>query len=429
MFELNDDFWKFVDENLNSDPSALRLKYHGKAGIGFDVGFAIVQIECRRKFSKKFAETLAAFPRFIFPSTLAGEQATSDSFAGFHTSIIEQLKSPTKKLRMADLTAGLGIDVFHVARFMEEVVAVELDTERAACLRHNAAGLNIRNITVVEGDCCKFLADDSNGRFDAVFIDPARRAADGSRVFALSDCQPDVVALMPMLQKMADRIIIKMSPMLDISQISRELPLAIRIIALGTPTECRELVAVIDGSEMHESVKLSGRMIEAVTLGDSGKKVFAVDCEQGFEPAEHVTSSFDTPARGDILFEPYPAVMKVGAWQMFAERYGLKTLSANSHLFFKKESDTDMEYSLSASHIPAAMLDVLEVLPYQSKVIKRFKKEYPKISITCRNFDLSPEMLRKKLGVTDGGNLRLFATKNSAGTPLLIVSRSSVHYN
>lgn len=429
MFELNEEFWSFVENNLNSDPSALRLKYYGKAGIGFDVGFAIVQIECRRKFSKKLAETLAAFPRFVFPSVLAGEQATSDRFAAFHASIVEQLETPMQKLRMADLTAGLGIDVFHIACFADEVVAVELDAERAACLRHNAAGLNIRNITVVEGDCCRFLADDSNGRFDAVFIDPARRAADGSRVFALSDCQPDVVALMPTLQKRTGMIIVKMSPMLDISHISRELPSAIKVISLGTPTECRELVAVVGNSDMEDGEELSGRTVEAVTICSSGKKVFSIDCDSVPKSAARFASSFGLPSAGDILFEPYPAVMKVGAWQTFACRYGLRMISSNSHLFFRKHADIDSGLASDLSHIPATMLEILEVLPYQSKVIKRFKKDYPKISVTCRNFDIVPEMLRKKLGVTDGGNLRLFATKDSADIPLLIVARPLAHNN
>lgn len=433
MIELNDEFWKFVENNLNSDPSALRLKYHGKAGIGFDVGFAITQIECRRKFSKKLAATLSEFPRFIFPSVLAGEQATSDRFAQFHASILKQIKpSSDKRLRVADLTAGLGIDVFHIARFAYEVVAIELDSERADCLRHNAKGLSSGNVKVIEGDCCKFLEDDSIGRFDALFIDPARRAADGSRVYALSDCQPDVVSLMPKMLRISDCIIIKMSPMLDISQVLRELPSTSRIIALGSTTDCRELVAVVDPEER------TGK-IEAVTLTENGSKTFTIDlaveskidlaveskiylAAESEEDPELPGASFGNPTVGDMLVEPYPAVMKVGYWQTFANRYGLKMLSSNSHLFLKKKSEISFESTVSEK-VPAVMLEVLEVFPYQSKIIKRFKKEYPKISITCRNFDIAPEMLRKKLGVADGGSLRLFATKDSSGSPLLIVAR------
>lgn len=421
MLELSEEFWKFVEKNLNSDPSALRLKYHGKADIGFDVGFAIVQIECRRKFSKKFSETLAAFSRFVFPSVLAGEQATSDRFARFHASLLNQ---SGHRLSVADLTSGLGIDVFHLARYAGQVVAVELDSERAESLRYNASGLEARYVTVVEGDCRKFI-EESTERFDVIFIDPARRAVDGSRLFALSDCQPDLTTMMPRLLAMTEKVIVKMSPMLDISQVFRELPMSSRIIALGTTTECRELVAVVEKTAGHDGTGVSGKKIEAVTLTDDGEKRFVIDCGGDAYSSGIVNSVFGVPVEGDILCEPYPAVMKVGGWQIFADRYGLKMLSANSHIFFVDNSETDI--AEIADQIPAALLRIEAVLPYQSKVIKRFKKEYPKISITCRNFDIDPVMLRKKLGVADGGDLRLFATKDSAGEPILIVARPIPH--
>lgn len=423
MLELSEEFWKFVESNLTSDPSALRLKYHGKAGIGFDVGFAIVQIECRRKFSRKFAETLQSFPRFLFPSVLAGEQATSDRFARFHASL---LNGSEHGPRVADLTSGLGIDVFHLARFAEHVVAVELDKERAQCLRYNAAGLGMRNVTVIEGDCRDFIAETTD-RFDALFIDPARRASDGSRVFALSDCQPDVTQMMPRMLEIAGRVIVKMSPMLDVSQVARELPESSRIIALGTATECRELVAVVENRADNAGHEPSDRKIEAVTLSDSGEKSFIIDCASGEGISGIGQSLLGMPSEGGILCEPYPAVMKVGCWQLFAERYGLKMLSANSHVFFLNDSLTVTDVTVDSGDIPAALLRIEAVLPYQSKIIKRFRKEYPKISVTCRNFDADTATLRKKLGVTDGGDLRLFATKDSSGAPLLIVARPIRH--
>ena len=168
--EVSKDMFDWVEKNIKADPAALRLKYAGKKG-DIDYSAAILQIECRRKFGKKLQETLAAFPEFYFPSTLAGEQASSDVLAEYHSSLVPE------GLSVVDLTSGLGIDVIHMARRASSVVAVERNRELVDALTYNAKGL--AESSVVEpvcSDCVDFIDKciESGRHFDMAFIDPAR---------------------------------------------------------------------------------------------------------------------------------------------------------------------------------------------------------------------------------------------------------------
>jgi len=383
METVDKSFWKFVDGNVNADAAGLRLKYHGCDGI--DYALAITQVECRKKFAKKLRLTLAGNPEFLFPSVLAGEQATSDLLAEYHASLIGEGD------RVADLTAGLGIDASHLASRAATVVAVERDKIKAECLACNFGS----RIEVVNSDCRDFLEDCADDAFDAVFIDPARRAADGSRVFALADCEPDLIEMLPLLSRKAKRLIVKASPMLDITNLLRDLPGARRIIALGSTTECKELIAVVDFRA--DSMPVDEVPIEAVTLTD-GKPASAISFTRSLEAKAEV--AFAAPEIGKYLLEPYPSVMKAAPYNMLSRSFGICKIHPNTQLYVSDSVVDDF---------PGEAFKIEAVIPYESKHIKRLKSTYPQIQVTTRNFDVTADALRKKLGVKDGGERRLFA--------------------
>lgn len=393
------DFWKFVEENRNEDVMKLRLKYHNSShGLQFDVETAIVQIECRRKFGKKLAETLAENPHFLFPDVLSGEQSTSDLLAAYHASLIGDGE------QVADLTAGLGIDCLHFAAKGAQVTAIEINPLKAEALRLNSDG----RIDVICGDCRDYIASSGHMKFDSAFIDPARRAPDGSRVFALNQCEPAVTAMLGSIFRCTHRLLIKMSPMLDITRSSEELMVAERMISLGTRTECKELIAEckLSGATSHDMI------IEAVTLlADGSRKTFTFKREN----EQAATATFASPKAGHYLYEPYPSVMKAGPYRLLSERFGVDKFHPNTHLYTSEMLVRDF---------PGEIEVIKEVLPYSSGVIKRIKKVYPQINVAARNFDIPADAVRKKLGVKDGGNLKITATRTDR--PLLIVSQGIV---
>lgn len=397
----------FIEANAGGDTAALRLRYAGK-NIGFDLDVALTQIECRRRYARKLADTLASFPDFYFPDVLAGEQCSSDRLAAWHASFV------AAGLPSADLTAGLGIDALHAAARASEVVAVERRQELVEALNFNAAGLHVDNITAECGDCRNFVARcvASGRRFATVFIDPARRDANGGRVYALADCNPSVTEMMPDLAKICDLLVIKASPMLDIAHtIAAVEPRPKAVIAVGTPTECKEVVVLVDFAAPSDGET----MVEAVTLHADGH----ADTFSFLRSAENAAEFKAGPravAVGDYIFEPSPSMMKVGASKLLAQAYGLMCIAPNTRLL----------YGTSVPEgFPGAAHQVEEVLPYASSVIKRFSRRWPVAEVTVRNFDIGADELRRRLGVRDGrGGVRVYGVKDMRNRPMLIVCRS-----
>ncbi|MDE6166624.1 MAG: methyltransferase domain-containing protein, partial [Muribaculaceae bacterium] len=188
----------------------------------------ILQDECRRRASRKLAATLSSAPGFRFPTSLSAEQCTADNVAEFHASLIEPGSS------VVDLTCGLGIDSFHMARRCLRVVCMDIDSDVSAAIGHNARELGLENISAVCGDCREWLEGYAGEPFDVAFIDPARRADDGSRLYSLTQCKPDVVEMIPLIAAHARRLIIKASPMLDVTTSLAELSEGAAVYAVGT---------------------------------------------------------------------------------------------------------------------------------------------------------------------------------------------------
>lgn len=395
--EYGDDFWKWVADHLEDDTAKLRLGM-SKWNEPW-IKSAILQVECRQKAAKKLPG-LTSGRRFLFPTALSVEQSTSERLARFHSSMIAPGDS------VVDLTAGLGVDAIALAQVASSVTAVEVDPLVASALKYNSAMLGLYNIYVVNDDCVSYLSSMDDKR-DVVFIDPARRGEDGRRVFALSDCRPDVVSLLPMLDKHFERLIVKASPMLDVTATLRELPCTERIVALGTRSECKELLSVVD----FQSGDSSEAVIEAVTLFADGR-----DSRFCFTRDEELiaTASYGTPSAGDCLFVPYPSTVKTAPFKLLSQRFELNKLSGNTHLYF---SDSRRE------GFPGETFEIVEVLPYSSGIIKRFASRYPRINVAVRNFGMTAEALRSKLKVKDGGELRVIGATSLEGNRLLLVAR------
>lgn len=403
MKAMTDEFFGWIAAHASDDIAKLRLKY------GHDYDQAITQIECRRKFGKKLEQTLTAFPDFYFPSVLSGEQSTSDLLAEFHASLMPE------GLAVADLTAGLGIDALHAATRAASVVAVERDEDKVNALKFNAEALKADNITAICSDCRDFIDKciAEGRRFDTVFIDPARRSADGGRVFALADCEPDVTALMPKLVQICRMLIIKASPMLDIAHTCGALvPAPQAVMAVGSAAECKELLVTL----VFDSAEEGAAVIEAVTLHpDRSATTFAFTSEQ--EKNAPQPPVIENLTKGDYICEPNPELMKTGAFKMVAERWQLSVFHPNTRVFAAKEVP---------GGFPGTCYRVLKVLPYASRVIKSFSKEYPMINVAARNFGISADALRAKLKVRDGGSLRLYGITGSGGEKMLVVCSLAV---
>lgn len=390
QYLYDDAFWHWIEEHIYDDVFRLRLSVHGDTMLED----ACTQIECRRKTAKKLPQTLSA-ARFYFPNTLSAEQATSDRLADFHATLVDDGS------RVLDMTAGLGIDAMHLSDRATDIDACDINPELTAALEFNTLQAGITNIRACNYDSVKYIRGCEADKYDVVFIDPARRAMSGSRLYALSDCVPDVVASLPEIMRISPRLIVKASPMLDISRVHDELPGAFRLIAAGTATECKEVIAVCGRTAAVNPV------ITAFTT-DHGQFCFT-----RVEESE-ATPDYKSPATGALLYEPYPAVMKAAPFRLLCERFEVKKVSVSTHLYISPAV---------IDEFPGKCYRIIDVFAFDKRGIKAIASAYPMLNIAVRNFPLSAEKLQAKLKIKTGGDLKMFGVTDYEGHRLMVVTQ------
>jgi 16S rRNA G966 N2-methylase RsmD len=381
----NAEFRQFVQDHLEGDPALLLFKYQGK--VGFDLKAAVQQIAARQKAAKK----LPAWSKnliLLFPASISVEQSSSEQTAG--------LKSIGRTGGwMIDLTGGFGVDCHHLSQGFEKGVYCEQQTELFQISTHNLSALNPGKFDFVEGDGLEFLRK-ATQHFDLIYADPARRGTGNQKLYKLQDCEPNVVGAWSLLKSKSNSILLKASPMLDLTQAWAELPDIQKITVVSVRNEVKELLLHWDKAN-----EGAPRIISVVDL-DSGFPPFE------FEPSAEDQAESQFSEAGKYLVEPLAGILKAGAFNLFGERFGLKKLERNSHLY---TSET------FASGIPGRVFEVLREISPKKQDSKTY---FPsgKVNVICRNYVLGAEELKKKLGVKDGGEDYLVGTQTATGFKL-----------
>ncbi|MBR2170469.1 MAG: RsmD family RNA methyltransferase, partial [Alistipes sp.] len=224
---------KAIEENIERDPLRVALDRH--------VPHARVvasQVKYLQRAKSKLPRLYAA--RAILPDR-AFEQSSSDECAA-----AKRIGGGT----LLDLTCGLGVDSMHFAERFERVVALERDEVLADVVRENMRRMGVENVEVVTASAEEYVAHavERGERFDWVYADPDRRTADGRRVVRLEECSPNVVALMPLIGRLTERVALKNSPLFDVDEAFRLFAgCGVEVISLGD--ECKEVMIYIDGRE------------------------------------------------------------------------------------------------------------------------------------------------------------------------------------
>ena len=163
---------------------------------------------------------------------------TSEVVAKYHATIIGEVDS------FLDMTGGLCIDDYYIADNVKELLSIEKNEQTADISRYNMSEMR-KNISVISGDSAEYLRGDVR-RYDAIYIDPARRGVNQSRMFGLSDCEPNIIPLLSLIKSHTDVLYVKASPMLDITQMLREVSDVTDIWVISLRNECKELFFKLD---------------------------------------------------------------------------------------------------------------------------------------------------------------------------------------
>lgn len=388
--QLSPELKLFIREHLTDDTNKLLLSASLFPDI--DVPFAVDQILSRRQIQQKLPSWYD-HEDLIYPSRLSTEQCSSEQTALYKQQLL-------KGTTFCDLTGGLGIDTWYFSQQANSAVYVERFPEYCEAARQNFDALQSRNIQILNADAREVAG---TLKADTFYIDPARRAECNKRVFALTDCEPDILQLKPLLLEHAQRVIVKVSPMADIEETLRLLPETREVHVLAVKNECKELLFVLENNQP----SLSPIKIQAVNLQPKAvPQVFAFSPEEEKEAGQQLTDRI-----GNFLYEPNAALLKSGAFKLIACRYGLYKLHRHSHLY---TSDT------FCPEFPGRSFRVSEIIAFSGKQIKSLGKQIPQANLTVRNFPLSVAELRKRCNIKEGGDIYLFATTLSNEHKVLI---------
>lgn len=410
----------YILSHRNDDVRQLALQ---SAPEGVDLRSALVQISGWQKAIQKLP-SWASTDGIIFPEHISMEQCSSEPTARYKLGIARRL---CRGGRMVDLTAGFGVDATILGRHFEHLTVVERNPQLCDILRNNLPLMGIQSSTVVCGDCLDFIDRHAVTvpPFQLLFIDPARRDDNGRKTVLISDCTPDVCSLMPRLLSMAEVVMIKLSPMLDLTSVERDLPGITELHIVSVDNECKEVIAIgkpatSSPSEDGESLMITATNRHTLSLdGEPGKGIeggcMGTDftftrSEEYNSPIDYLALS-DTGAAPTYLYEPNASILKAGAYRTVAHRFGMTKAAANSHLYF---SDRLM------SEFPGRQFRIVRTVQPNKAGIKSLST-LGRANISTRNYPLSVNDLRRKLRLSDGGSHYIFATTLADGKHVLFV--------
>ena len=243
MSNFNKEYFDFITEHLDQDTAKLKLKY-SSSNLNFPIDSALLQIDLRKKCRKKLA-TLISNPFFIFPDRISSEQSTDEKVASYHVYLAGDVS------KIIDMTAGLGVDAMSMAQAGKEVTAIEINPEKFEALKHNSQVLQLNNIELINTDSINYVSNLKN-KYDLLFIDPARRDSNNRRTYSFNDCVPDVVSNQKLFFNTANHILIKASPLLDLSQIRKELSDVKLLHIVDKDNECKEILVELQPNSVFE---------------------------------------------------------------------------------------------------------------------------------------------------------------------------------
>ena len=391
--QISPETLRFIEENLKADVRSLALQ--AKKYPQVDMAMAVVQIAGRQIAEAKLPSWYRV-EGLLYPKHLSMEQCSSEVTALYKASLVEGET-------FADLTGGFGIDCSFLSRRFKKADYVERQAELCELARHNFPLLGLE-IDVHNEDGVEYLK--RMQPVDCLFLDPARRDGHGGKTVAISDCEPDVSALEDLLVEKAKTVMVKLSPMLDLSLALRDLKYVREIHVVSTDNECKELLLILQKSPISSQVSI--HCINALGASN-GCRIYQ---EYTFTQEQERTSDCLLAKEvGTYLYEPNASILKAGAYRSLTQAYPIEKLHVSSHLYTSSRFIEDF---------PGRRFQVEAVSSFGKKELKSFLQGMEKANLTIRNFPSSVAELRKRLKLKEGGEDYIFATTLADESKILI---------
>ena len=371
---LQPEVQQYITDYLKTDITKLILK--GSPFEGVLAQELANQIIAKQKSEHKLP-TWFQEDNIYYPAKISIEQTSSEITAKYKSEILSGHS-------IIDITGGFGVDCFYFSKHFKEITHCEINEALSTIVKHNYQQLKVKNITTFSGDGIELLKK-TKDKFDCIYIDPSRRNDQKGKVFLLKDCLPNVPENLDFMFSKSNQILIKNSPILDITSAINELKFVKEIHIIAVNNEVKELLFLLE-KDFEESIQ-----IKTINIG---KKDF-----QSFEfiYQENVSSEYSKPL--SYLYEPNAVILKSGGFHQISHQLNVSKLHQHSHLYTSKE----------LINFPGRVFKIEKVIPYNKKKIKNYLAEN-KANITIRNFPKSVAQIRKETKIKDGGSTFLFFT-------------------
>lgn len=379
---------EFINNNINSNTADLLLKKNHHQDV--DIKLLVEQIEAKQRCKTKLP-TWFNTEKIYYPNKLNIEQTSSEVTAKYKSSLITGNS-------IIDLTGGFGIDCYYFSKKFKEVTHCEINSELSKIVSHNYKELGVNTIETITNDGISQLLN-NNKQYDWVYIDPSRRHDTKGKVFFLKDCLPDVPKHLNTIFNHTNNVMIKTSPLLDISVGISELNYVKTIHIIAVNNEVKELLWILEkGVEAETTIK-------TVNINKTVEETF--DFKLNEEQA--ITTNFSEPLT--YLYEPNAAVLKSGGFKSVSKQLNVLKLHQHTHLYTLQE----------LVEFPGRCFKIELVLPYNKQLLK--KELLEKANISTRNFPEAVQQIRKKFKIKDGGDTYVFFTTNLHNEKIVIICK------
>ena len=358
------------------------------------------QVEGRQRTHDKLP-TFAQIEDWWYPIRLSCEQCSSEATARYKAAIIRQLGE--KQDILIDLTGGYGVDTYFLSEKTTQAHYVERNEELCRIAQHNFQIAN-KPIHVHNTSAEDFLAQYSMAgsvssdvkKEVVVYLDPARRDAHGGKVFRIEDCEPNIIKILPSLRAISNTILIKFSPMLDITSALQSLGNEWDVHVVALHNEVKEIIFVTGNNRIH-----------AVNILHEGNDQFSFTRS---EEKSALCAMADCIC--EYIYEPNAAIIKAGAFRLVAERFQLHKLDHNTHLYTADQL---------TENFPGRVWKVIAQPIKNQRDIAALGIQ--RAAILTRNYPLTPEELRKKFKLQESDSHFLIGARIATKPTLILAER------
>ena len=382
---LEDNVQQYISDHLKTEVTKLILK--GSPFKEVPIQELANQIIAKQKSENKLPRWFIN-KKIYYPNKISIEQTSSEITAEYKSKIVSGNT-------IIDITGGFGVDCFYFSKSFKAVTHCEINESLSKIVTYNFQQLNVFSIKTHAGNGFDYLKN-STEDFDCIYIDPSRRSDVKGKAFLLKDCLPYVPPKLDFFFTKAKHILIKVSPLLDISQTIHDLKNVKEIHVVAVRNEVKELLFLLEKDFTAEII--------VKTINFQKNNIQQLD----FTYQKDVYSNYEMPLT--YLYEPNSAILKSGCFQQISMKTNTFKIHQHSHLFTSQEL---LEF-------PGRRFKIDAVLKYDKKELKKIIPNQ-KANFTIRNFPKTVAQLRKETKIKDGGATYVFFTRNKKNKLICII--------